>query len=86
MLTIAFLDIYLFISSFLFAYLYISLHEQDMEEQEKIRKTRKPRTDGFLVFRLEGGIFIVVLQVSDRQARRLSPSLLWAHLCVSMPQ
>ena len=61
-------------------------NEEKRGKQEKIRKTRKPRTDGFLVFRLEGGVFIVVLQVSDRQARRLSPSLLWAHLCVSMPQ
>ena len=61
-------------------------NEENEENKKKIRKTRKPRTDGFLVFRLEGGVFIVVLQVSDRQARRLSPSLLWAHLCVSMPQ
>lgn len=34
MLTIAFLG-YLFISPFPFAYLYVSSHEQDMEEQEK---------------------------------------------------
>ena len=61
-------------------------NEENEENKKKIRKTRKPRTDGFLVFRLEGGVFIVVLPVSDRQARRLSPSLLWAHLCVSMPQ
>lgn len=60
--------------------------EESVGKRGKIRKTRKPRTDGFLVFRLEGGVFIVVLPVSDRQARRLSPSLLWAHLCVSMPQ
>lgn len=34
MFTIAFLDIYSFLPSF-FAYLYISSHEQDMEEQKK---------------------------------------------------
>ena len=85
MLTIAFLDIYSFLPSFLHIYTFLRMNKT-WKNKKKIRKTRKPRTDGFLVFRLEGGVFIVVLQVSDRQARRLSPSLLWAHLCVSMPQ
>ena len=34
MLTIAFLDVYSFLPS-PFAYLYVSSHEQDMEEQKK---------------------------------------------------
>ena len=85
MLTIAFLDIYSFLPSFLHIYTFLRMNKT-WKNKKKIRKMRKPRTDGFLVFRLEGGVFIVVLPVSDRQARRLSPSLLWVHLCVSMPQ
>lgn len=84
MLIIAFLDIYSFLPFFLYVYTFLRMNKT--WKNKKKRKTRKPRTDGFLVFRLEGGVFIVVLPVSDRQARRLSPSLLWAHLCVSMPQ
>ena len=85
MLIIAFLDIYSSLPFFLHIYTFFCMNKT-WKNKKKIKETRKPRTDGFLVFRLEGGVFIVVLPVSDRQARRLSPSLLWAHLCVSMPQ
>ena len=86
MLAIAFLDIYSFLPLFLHIYTFLRMNKTWKNKKKNKKKTRKPRTYGFLVFRLEGGVFIVVLPVSDRQARRLSPSLLWAHLCVSMPQ
>ena len=50
MLTIAFLDIYSFLPSFLHIYTFLRMNKT-WKNKKKIRKTRKPRTDGFLVVR-----------------------------------